>query len=78
MIRTMKKRKQRTSNLPISMGWVLKVAFGVAGFALWGWGFVVVVAGLYVGFKLLKGMISILFTLLAIALLITLLTALTF
>jgi len=74
----MKKRKQRTSNLPISMGWVLKVAFGVAGFALWGWGFVVVVAGLYVGFKLLKGMISILFTLLAIALLITLLTALTF
>lgn len=46
MIRTAEKnRKQRFSNLPISIDSILKIAFAVAGFALWGWSFVAVVAG---------------------------------
>jgi len=76
MIRALKNRKQRTSNLPISMGRVLRTAFGVAGFALWGWGFVAVVMGLYIGLKCLKGILSCLLTLLIITLFIALLIAL--
>ena len=50
--------KHRSSYLPISIGWVLKIGFAVAGFALWGWAFVAVVAELYIGFRLLKGLLS--------------------
>jgi hypothetical protein len=73
MIRAEKNMKQRTSYLPISIGWVLKIGFAVAGFALWGWVFVAVVAGLYIGFKFLKGLLSCLLSLLILAVVITLL-----
>ncbi|MDU1892849.1 MAG: hypothetical protein E6767_19385 [Dysgonomonas sp.] len=56
--------KQRSTYLPISIKLVLKIAFAVAGIALWGWSFVAVVAGFYFGFKLLKGLLSCLFSLL--------------
>ncbi|KAA6336701.1 hypothetical protein EZS27_015165 [termite gut metagenome] len=59
-----KNMKQRSSYLPIGISWVLKIAFTVAGIALWGWSFVAVVAGLYFGFKLLKGLLSCLLSLL--------------
>ncbi len=59
-----KNMKQRSSYLPISIKLVLKIAFAVAGIALWGWSFVAVVAGFYFGFKLLKGLLSCLFSLL--------------
>lgn len=72
MIQAEKNMKQRTSNLPISIGWVLKIGFAVAGFCLWGWAFVAVVAGLYIGFKVLKGLLSCLLFLLVLAVLITL------
>ncbi|KAA6318257.1 hypothetical protein EZS27_031713 [termite gut metagenome] len=73
MIQAEKNMKRRSSYLPISIGWVLKIAFAVAGFALWGWGFVAVVAGLYIGFKFLKRVLSCLLSLLILAVLITLL-----
>lgn len=71
-------RKQRTIYLGISIGWVLKIAFIVAGIAIWGWGFVVVAVGLYIGFKVLKGLLSCLLSLLVIAVAITLLVAIIF
>jgi hypothetical protein len=73
-----KNRKQRTIYLGISIGWVLKIAFIVAGIAIWGWGFVAVAAGLYIGFRLLKGLLSCLLLLLILAVAITLLTAIIF
>ena len=55
MIRTAEKnRKQRFSNLPIGIGSILKVAFAVVGFALWGWSFVAIVVGLYVAWSIIK------------------------
>ncbi len=78
MIRAEKNMKRRSSYLPISIGWVLKIGFAVAGFALWGWAFVAVVAGLYIGFKLLKGLLSCLLSLLILAVAITLLVAIIF
>ena len=73
MIRAEKNMKHRSSYLPISIGWVLKIGFAVAGFALWGWAFVAVVTGLYIGFRLLKGLLSCLLSLLILAAVITLL-----
>jgi hypothetical protein len=78
MIRAEKNMKQRTSYLPISIGWVFKIGFAVAGFALWGWAFVAVVAGLYIGFKFLKGVLSCLLSLLFLAVVITLLVTIIF
>lgn len=78
MIRAEKNMKRRSSYLPISIGWVLKIGFAVAGFALWGWVFVVAVAGLYIGFRLLKGLLSCLLSLLILAVVITLLIAVIF
>jgi hypothetical protein len=78
MIRAEKNMKRRSSYLPISIGWVLKIGFAVAGFALWGWAFVAVVAGLYSGFRLLKGLLSCLLSLLILAVAITLLVAIIF
>jgi hypothetical protein len=78
MIQAVKNKKQRTSYLPISIGWVLKIGFAVTGFALWGWGFVAVVAGLYIGFKILKGVLSCLLSLLLIMVFIILLAVIIF
>lgn len=59
MIRTAEKnRKQRFSNLPIGIGSILKVAFAVVGFALWGWSFVAIFAGLYVAWNIIKIAVS--------------------
>lgn len=79
MIRTAEKnRKQRFSNLPISIDWVLKIAFAVAGFALWGWSFVAVVAGIYLAWAIIKGVLSCLISLAVIVGFILLLIVLIF
>ena len=70
--------KHRSSYLPISIGWVLKIGFAVAGFALWGWTFVAVVTGVYIGFRLLKGLLSCLLSLLILAVAIALLVTIIF
>ena len=67
MIRTAEKnKKQRFSNLPISIGSILKIAFAVAGFALWGWSFVAIVAGVYLAWEIIKGVLSCLLSLIVI------------
>jgi hypothetical protein len=78
MIQAEKNRKRRSSYLPISIGWVLKIAFAVAGFALWGWGFAAVVAGFYIGFKFLKGVLSCLLSLLIMAVVVAVLVTIIF
>lgn len=79
MIRTEEKnRKQRFSNLPISIGWVLKIAFAVAGFALWGWSFVAVVTGIYILWGVVKTLLSCLVSLLVLTVIICLAIVLIF
>ena len=78
MIRAEKNMKHRSSYLPISIGWVLKIGFAVAGFVLWGWSFVAVVTGVYIGFKFLKGLLSCLLSFLILAAVITLLVIVIF
>lgn len=79
MIRTAEKnRKQRFSNLPISIGLILKIAFAVAGFALWSWAFVAVVAGIYIAWAIIRGVLSCLLSLALIIGFILLLTVLIF
>jgi len=58
MIRTAKKMKQRTSNLPIGIGWAVKIGFAVAGFATWGVDFVWALLGLALFGHILKGIAS--------------------
>ena len=78
MKRTEKNSETRSSNLPISIRLVLKIAFVVAGFALWGWSFVAVVVGIYVLLAVAKILLSCLFSLLVLAIIITLTIVLIF
>lgn len=70
--------KRRSSNLPISMGWILKIAFGVAGFALWGWSFVAVVVGLHVAGGVVKALLSCLVSLVVLCLILWLAVVIVF
>ena len=78
MKQTEKISKQRFTFLPISMWWILKVAFAVAGFALWGWSFVAVVAGIYILWEIVKTVLSCLVSLLVLAVIICLAIVLIF
>lgn len=78
MKQTEKISKQRFTFLPISIWWILKVAFAVAGFALWGWSFVAIVAGIYLAWAIIKGVLSCLLSLAVIIGFILLLTVLIF
>ncbi len=72
MKRTEKNSETRSSNLPISIRLVLKIAFVVAGFALWGWSFVAVVVGIYILLAVAKILLSCLVSLFVLAIIITL------
>lgn len=72
MKRTEKNNETRSSNLPVSIGLVLKIAFWVGGFALWGWSFVAVVVGIRVAFEVAKTLLSCLVSLLVIVVVISL------
>lgn len=78
MKQTEKISKQRFTFLPISMWWILKVAFAVAGFALWGWSFVAVVVGACILWEIVKTVLSCLVSLLALAVIICLVIVLIF
>lgn len=79
MIRTAEKnRKQRFSNLPINIGSILKIAFAVVGFAIWGWSLVATCAGIYLAWAIIKGVLSCLVSLAVIACFILLLIVLIF
>lgn len=78
MKQTEKISKQRFTFLPISMWWILKVAFAVAGFALWGWSFVAVVVGDCILWEIVKTVLSCLVSLLVLAVIICLVIVLIF
>lgn len=78
MKQTEKISKQRFTFLPISMWWILKVAFAVAGFALWGWSFVAVVAGVCILWEIVKTVLSCLVSLLVLVVIICLVIVLIF
>ena len=78
MKQTEKISKQRFTFLPISMWWILKIVFAVAGFALWGWSFVAVVAGIYILWGVVKTLLSCLVSLLVLAVIICLVIVLIF
>lgn len=70
MIQAEKNMKRRSSYLPISIGWIAKIAFAVAGFALWGWSFVAVVVGLRVAVAVAKTLLSCLVSLVVLCLIV--------
>lgn len=58
MIRTEKNKKQRTSFLPISIGWILKIVLVIVGYSLWGTGFIWALVGLYIFYDVIRGILS--------------------
>ena len=58
MIRTEKNKKQRTSFLPISIGWILKIGLVIVGYSLWGTGFIWALVGLYIFYDVIRGILS--------------------
>ena len=78
MKRTEKNSETRSSNLPLSIGLVLKRAFVVTGFALWGWSFVAVVVVIYILLAVAKILLSCLVSLLVLAIIIALTVVLIF
>lgn len=66
MIQTEKNMKHRSSYLPISIGWVLKIGLTVAGFCIWGIDFIWVVLGLVFCWNILKSLVSCLISLICL------------
>ncbi len=51
-----KNKKQRSSYLPISIGWVLKIVLIIVGYSLWGGaGFIWALVGLYLFYDVIRG-----------------------
>ena len=53
-----KNKKQRSSYLPISIGWVLKIVLIIVGYSLWGAGFIWALVGLYLFYDVIRGILS--------------------
>jgi uncharacterized membrane protein len=53
-----KNRKQRFTSLPISISLVLRIVLVAAGFCLWGSSFIWVLLGLYLGFSIIRQILS--------------------
>ena len=58
MERIEKNRNQRFTSLPISISWVLRIVLVVVGFCLWGSSFIWVLLGLYLGFSIIRQVLS--------------------
>jgi len=53
-----KNRKQRFTSLPISISWILRIVFVAAGFCLWSSSFIWALLGLYLGFLIIRQVLS--------------------
>lgn len=53
-----KNKKQRSSYLPISIGWVLKIVLIIVGYSLWGTGFTWALVGFYLFYDVIRGILS--------------------
>jgi uncharacterized membrane protein len=73
-----KNRKQRFTSLPISISSVLRIVLVVAGFCLWGSSFIWVLLGLYLGFSIIRQILSCLVSLVVLIALFILLATIIF
>ena len=74
MERIEKNRKQRFTSLPISISWVFRIVFVVAGFCLWGYAFIWAILGFYLVLSVIRKVLSclvVLFVLIALFILLT-------
>jgi len=78
MERIEKNRKQRFTSLPISISWILRIVFVVVGFCLWGSSFIWVLLGLYLGFSIIRQVLSCLVSLVVLIALFILLATIIF
>ena len=53
-----KNKKQRSTYLPISIGWVLKIVLIIVGYSLCGAGFIWALVGLYLFYDVIRGILS--------------------
>ena len=49
-----KNKKQRSSYLPISIGWALKIVLIIVSYSLWGAGFIWALVGLYLFYGVIR------------------------
>ena len=73
-----KNRKQRFTSLPISISWVLRIVLVAVGFCLWENSFIWVLLGLYLGFSIIRQVISCLVSLVVLIALFILLATIIF
>ena len=78
MERIEKNRKQRFTSLPISISWVLRIVLVAVGFCLWGSSFIWVLLGLYLGFSIIRQVLSCLVSLVVLIALFILLATIIF
>lgn len=53
-----KNKKQRSSYLPISMAWILRIVLIIVGYSLWGAGFIWALASLYLFYDMIRAIVS--------------------
>lgn len=73
-----KNRKQRSAYLPINIKLVVKIALVVLGFSVWGTGFIWVLVGLYLGWEVIKQLLSCLVLVAVLLIILALLVSLIF
>ncbi len=73
-----KNRKQRFTSLPISISWVLRIVIVAAGFYHWGSSFIWVLLVLYLGFSIIRRILSCLVSLIVLIALFILLSTIIF
>jgi len=73
-----KNRKQRFTSLPISISWVLRIVLVAVGFYLWGGSFIWVLLWLYLGFSIIRQVLSCLVSLVVLIALFILLATIIF
>jgi hypothetical protein len=65
-MRSIEKNRKQGSNLPISIKLVVKIVLVVIGFSVWGSNFLWVVLGVYLGWGIIKGVLSCLISLIVL------------
>jgi len=78
MRNTVKNRKQQSTYLPTNIKLIVKVTLIALGFYIWGTGFIWVLLGLYLGWAVIKQLLSCLVSLVVLIIILALLVSLIF
>jgi hypothetical protein len=65
-MRSIEKNRKQGSNLPISIKLVVKIVLVVIGFSVWGNNFLWIMLGVYLGWGIIKGVLSCLISLIVL------------